>query len=304
LGVGYRPRTGTVFFTRNGRKMEDAFIGLSRWNLFPTVGADGPCSVHVNLGQAGFVFIEANVKKWGLAPSVGTLAPPPAYGSERGSILLDVGGRIRPSDSPTNAPGTSSPSPPSHHHRRSRRSRFSVSDEVPLTPPPPITPIDEDPEEPSNTADPHVSSPLLAINSLLDTERPSSPTTSARSLSPDAGSDLAVQLHPPPDSPTSPNNPPTPNHRDIHLQSFSSHRRMGSSSTEGSSQDLLTINSALSRRDPPAYSPIDAYAYPDGVHIDLPAELIAAALEGNNIPSSVVGQGGSSRSERRRSRRR
>jgi len=324
LGVGYRPRTGTVFFTRNGRKMEDAFVGLSRWNLFPTVGADGPCSVHVNLGQAGFVFIEANVKKWGLAPSVGTLAPPPAYGSERGSILLDVGGRIRTSDSPTNAPGTSSP--PSHHHRRSRRARFSISDEVPLTPPPPITPIDEDPEEPFNTADPHVSSPLLATNSLLDAERPSSPTSSARSLSPDAGarnpfveprsrlrfithastsgSDLAVQLHPPPDSPTSPNNPPTPNHRDIHLQSFSSHRRMGSSSTEGSSQERLTTNSALSRRDPPAYSPIDAYAYPDGVHIDLPAELIAAALEGNNIPSSVVGQGGSSRSERRRSRRR
>ena len=41
---------------------------------------NGPCSVHVNLVQAGFVFIKANVKKWGLAPSVGTLAPPPAYG--------------------------------------------------------------------------------------------------------------------------------------------------------------------------------------------------------------------------------
>lgn len=91
LGVGYRPRTGTVFFTRNGRKLEDAYTGLQRLNLFPTVGANGPCTVHVNLGQAGFVFIEANVKKWGLAPMVGTLAPPPAYGSERGSILLDAG---------------------------------------------------------------------------------------------------------------------------------------------------------------------------------------------------------------------
>jgi hypothetical protein len=91
LGVGYRPRTGTVFFTRNGRKMEDAYCGLQRLNLFPTVGANGPCTVHINLGQAGFVFIEANVKKWGLAPMVGTLAPPPAYGSERGSILLDAG---------------------------------------------------------------------------------------------------------------------------------------------------------------------------------------------------------------------
>ena len=91
LGVGYRPRTGTVFFTRNGRKMEDAYAGLQRFNLFPVVGANGPCTLHVNLGQAGFVFIEANVKKWGLAPMVGTLAPPPAYGSERGSILLDAG---------------------------------------------------------------------------------------------------------------------------------------------------------------------------------------------------------------------
>jgi hypothetical protein len=90
LGVGYRPRTGAVFFTRNGKKLDDAYIGLTKHNLFPTVAADGAAIVHVNLGQAGFVFIEANVKKWGLAPMIGTLAPPPAYGSERGSILLEA----------------------------------------------------------------------------------------------------------------------------------------------------------------------------------------------------------------------
>jgi len=45
----------------------------------------------VNFGQAGFVFIEANVKKWGLAPMTGTLAPPPRYGREEESILLDSG---------------------------------------------------------------------------------------------------------------------------------------------------------------------------------------------------------------------
>ena len=67
-------------------------------NLFPTVGANGPCCIHVNFGQLGFVFIEANVKKWGLAPSMGTLAPPPAYGSERGSILLESSSRGRPSE--------------------------------------------------------------------------------------------------------------------------------------------------------------------------------------------------------------
>lgn len=91
IGVGYRPRTGTVFFTRNGKKLEDIAHGLKTQNLFPTIGATGPCSVHVNFGQMGFVFIEANVKKWGLAPMTGSLAPPPPYGSEQGSILLEGG---------------------------------------------------------------------------------------------------------------------------------------------------------------------------------------------------------------------
>jgi hypothetical protein len=70
--------------------MEEAYTGL-RWNLFPTIGANGPCQVHVNLGQMGFVFVEANVKKWGLAPSQGTLSPPPAYGTERDTVLLAMG---------------------------------------------------------------------------------------------------------------------------------------------------------------------------------------------------------------------
>ena len=91
VGVGYRPRTGTIFFTRNGKKLEDVAHGLKSQNFFPTVGANGPCNVHVNFGQMGFVFIEANVKKWGLAPMTGSLAPPPPYGSEAGSILLEGG---------------------------------------------------------------------------------------------------------------------------------------------------------------------------------------------------------------------
>ncbi len=97
VGVGYRPRSGTVFFTRNGKKLDDVAHGLRAQNLFPTVGATGPCHVHVNFGQLGFVFIEANVKKWGLAPMTGSLAPPPPYGSEHGSILLE-GGRDRSGD--------------------------------------------------------------------------------------------------------------------------------------------------------------------------------------------------------------
>ncbi|KAF4605261.1 Rsp5p-dependent ubiquitination, sorting of cargo proteins at the multivesicular body [Pleurotus pulmonarius] len=361
LGVGYRPRTGTVFFTRNGRKTEDAFVGLSRWNLFPTIGADGPCSVHVNLGQSGFVFIEANVKKWGLAPSVGTLAPPPAYGSERGSILLDVGGGVRPSGEPLHgSPGTAISPPPrrSHRSRLARRPQTTIpaassplrtSDipPIPLTPPPPITPIEEDPDEaqpgPSNSryispsdlpfhTPPNTNlppSPGGGLHELDETRstRTSSPMSSTRSLSPDASGasrpssfsaprrrqhsfthmiaslnpssdpEHTVQVHPPPESPMSPN-PPTPNHRDIHLQALSRPRN-----NDGRNHDELIPPDTMSRRDPPAYSPLDAYTYSEGVHIDLPAEVIAAALEGNSLPASIIGQGTSSRSDRRNRRR-
>ncbi|KAF8168045.1 concanavalin A-like lectin/glucanase domain-containing protein [Crassisporium funariophilum] len=349
LGVGYRPRTGTVFYTRNGRKMEDAFVGLSRWNLFPTIGADGPCSVHVNLGQAGFVFIEANVKKWGLAPSVGTLAPPPAYGSERGSILLDVGGRRRtnPDGTPQSTPGGSSPSSPHRHRsRRPRQSsgsgissplRTSILSEMPLTPPPPMTPLDEvvEDQDDDDSASDDPSAPLLrrALGNAAGVTRSPSPATSSRSIRVDAGArnpftnhrhhpsslthfatslsvptrpDLTVQLHPPPDSPLSPNaNPPTPGQRDIHLQALTpGHRRSASAGNNDSSVNILP-SSPLTRRDPPAYSPLDAYTYADGVHIDLPAEVIAAALEGNSVPSTSVGQSNAARSsDRRRSRRR
>lgn len=357
LGVGYRPRTGTVFFTRNGRKMEDAFIGLTKWNLFPTVGADGPCSVHVNLGQAGFVFIEANVKKWGLAPSVGTLAPPPAYGSEHGSILLDVGGRIRAAtnDTPTGTPSASSPTPRSRRLHRSRPTTgilVSSLVDTPLTPPPPITPIDEEDEVQNATSDlvtyadhqslPDSSSPPLqgspqerSVNSV-----PPSPSTSTRSLSPTAGarnpfipprfhrrslthaavslsqsgSEMSVTLHPPPDSPLSPNlDSPIPNQRDIRLRALPSmtfHRGtagLPSNEQQQETEDehLLPEDSNLSRWDPPAYSPLDAYRYSDGVQLDLPADVIGAAIEGGTFPTSAIGQSGPQRSsDRRRSRRR
>lgn len=420
LGVGYRPRTGTVFFTRNGRKTDDAFVGLSRWNLFPTIGADGPCSVHVNLGQAGFVFIEANVKKWGLAPSVGTLAPPPAYGSERGSILLDVGGGTRPAGtfSPGTTPAGSSPTP-SRRSRHARRSKpptsssaplassplraaplSSRSPPIPLTPPPPITPIDEEPVDvagPSNynnrymspTDMPFHTAPSFNLNLPMSppqehaefddesiepvtTSGASSPLSSPRSRSPvhsrslsptgsnsaaaagastlfsiprrprqpfthfakrlsnsgselvttrggderpteESGAELTVQVHPPsmPESPATPN-PPTPNIRDIHLQALSnlsSSRRetsrssttISSTSTDDGPDDALGSD-GITRRDPPAYSPLDAYTYSDGVEIDLPADVIAAAIEGGSLPNSAIGQTNSR--DRRRSRRR
>lgn len=145
VGVGYRPRTGAIFFTRNGKRYEEVVHGLKAQNFFPAIGANGPAIVHVNLGQSGFVFIEANVKKWGLAPVTGSLAPPPPYGSEQGSILLETGtkdgavsGQGRPhgasiSGSPYRVPGAISNLNPGHGRTRSGNFRS-----LPPTSPGPI----------------------------------------------------------------------------------------------------------------------------------------------------------------------
>ncbi len=369
LGVGYRPRSGTVFFTKNGRKMEDAYTGLTNWNLFPTVGADGPCSIHINFGQSGFVFIEANVKRWGLAPSVGTLAPPPAYGSEVGSILLAAGGDITPIHggvvSPANPPGGSTRSRRSHRSRRPRsglsssapvessplRGSSLTSPSPPATPPPPITPIEEEPEslssEGPSTSRRYISPTDLPFHAPPNANLPPSPTArddpsrvdddgssatgSSRSHSRDpsgaganqfniprpqpftithartgsrssvSGANLAIQVHPPPESPITPDLP-TPGPRDIHLQA------LAPSSSPAPSPSAHVSDSSAAQLDalnvePPAYSPLDAYAYPDGAQIDLPAEVIAAALERGTLPPNVIGTGNASRSERHRSRR-
>ncbi|KAI0669955.1 concanavalin A-like lectin/glucanase domain-containing protein [Trametes maxima] len=373
LGVGYRPRSGTVFFTKNGRKMEDAYTGMTNWNLFPTVGADGPCSIHINLGQSGFVFIEANVKRWGLAPSQGTLAPPPAYGSEAGSILLASGGDMTPmhSDlmSPASPAGASTRSRRSHRSRRPRVGQASsapiessplrgsplTSPSPPDTPPPPITPIEEEPESPSaagpSTSRRYISPTDMPFHAPPNANLPPSPTTRDRpprtdedstsasgsshasrspprdasgaganqfnnprpqpfsithartgSRSSVSGADLAIHVHPPPESPIA-TDLPTPGPRDIHLQALAP-----SSSPPPGNGAHVSHSSSVAHLDalnvePPAYSPLDAFAYPDGAQVDLPAEVIAAALERGTIPANIIGMANPSRSERHRSRR-
>ncbi|UZJ54308.1 hypothetical protein CBS101457_003628 [Exobasidium rhododendri] len=227
IGVGYRPRSGTVFFTRNGKKLEDAFIGLNRQNLFPTIGADGAAEVHINLGQAGFVFIEANVKKWGLAPMVGTLAPPPPYGMERGSILIESGqgtsndqegeresavrSPLRDWNSPPpppstsalfsiNPPASSSPLSSLSTRRRARRSaRIALGDGTTSTS--------------SDPAHEELPSSSLIPNrlSLLEEGTSGSSSSSQRRISPRSDSFSSNDA---------PHNPPTPNHLDISLHSL------------------------------------------------------------------------------------
>lgn len=258
LGVGYKPRTGTVFFTRNGRKTEEAFTGLGKWNLFPTIGADGPCSVHVNLGQAGFVFIEANVKKWGLAPSVGTLAPPPAYGSERGSILLEAGGANARREGGPGSPGSSG----RRGYHRSRRPKPSGNASnlptnpsplrnAPLSPPPPFSPaestsrqgiLDALAQGPSSSSSRNVPTastsrvlePIPAEDDAEEADRASTSSSQRTARNGNAihalsgGADGVIRLvsasssSSPDLEPDSPYivNPPTPNISDIHLRTL------------------------------------------------------------------------------------
>ncbi|CDK27573.1 unnamed protein product [Kuraishia capsulata CBS 1993] len=93
IGVGYRSRSGTVFFTRNGKKLSEGGCGghVKNWHpkLWPTIGANNRCAVHVNFGQAGYVFIEGNVKKWGFAPLEGNGPPPPEYQAFSQDVMLD-----------------------------------------------------------------------------------------------------------------------------------------------------------------------------------------------------------------------
>jgi hypothetical protein len=99
------------------------------------VGANGPCQVHVNFGQMGFVFIEANVKKWGLAPMTGSLAPPPPYGSEQGSILLE-GGREGVREGMAGTYFTN------YGHARSNSQQMRLGRNQPMSPGPQRSPTD------------------------------------------------------------------------------------------------------------------------------------------------------------------
>ncbi|CCO26903.1 Protein SSH4 [Rhizoctonia solani AG-1 IB] len=250
-------------------------------------------SLHVNLGQAGFVFIEANVKKWGLAPSVGTLAPPPAYGSERGSILLEAGGAIIRTDDgaegtsfgSTGSPGyrtpttrrttrhhphASSSSVPSHPSPlRTGRSVTTGSGSGPAPPAAPsssLTPTIEEPETDTDAEDERTPRPAVSDDDAA--------------TSTNEQDENAVVLASPPVSP----NPPTPRVTDIHLRPLNLSSGSGNNTGSGASVPALSPRTLAALAPPgpppPEYSPLDVNRYPNGVALDLPADVIAAALDG------------------------
>ncbi|KAK4686522.1 Ran-binding protein 9/10, partial [Tremellales sp. Uapishka_1] len=311
LGVGYRPRTGTVFFTRNGRKMEDAYSGLQRFNLFPTVGANGSCTLSVNLGQSGFVFIEANVKKWGLAPMVGTLAPPPAYGSERGSILLAAG---------YGTPGANTPGAGMSALMEAARARSSTPNSIPSTPSNRSVANSRRHRRAGRTAAlsvPAVSSPLRGGQGgpgpatagsrrralvLRGGEEYASPTDTqpmfpvpASIPSSDDDEEEVSDYESISEYAGSPveHNPPTPNLLDISLHSMRGSNYFGgreeddggsgSGSGSGASDETARPENRLLdpprlSPPPPGYSPLDPHVYDGGLPADLPDHLINEAI--------------------------
>src|SRR4051794_30773617 len=79
------------------------YFGIWKMHAWPLLRSSPPLPnilliIPISRYPTGFVFIEANVKKWGLAPMQGTLAPPPAYGSDAGTTLLETGNSRPPQD--------------------------------------------------------------------------------------------------------------------------------------------------------------------------------------------------------------
>ncbi|KAJ2825573.1 Protein ssh4 [Coemansia erecta] len=88
IGVGWRPYSGKMFFALNGTIVCHIRTPWARKRMYPVVSADGPCSLHVNVGARAFVLSHGNMKHWGLASTEGSRLPPPMYQNVDGTVLL------------------------------------------------------------------------------------------------------------------------------------------------------------------------------------------------------------------------
>lgn len=107
VGFGYVITTGTLFITRNGKKIMDVMKGCFI-DLYPAIGCFlTNAKFQVNLGQLGFVWIEANVRKYGFISNSDFkkikgdrgLASLPEYGNSskaEGDKLLEKGEELPP----------------------------------------------------------------------------------------------------------------------------------------------------------------------------------------------------------------
>lgn len=91
LGVGWRPRSGKIFFAINGAIICHARTPWAQRKVYPVVSADGPCRISINAGMRAFVLAQANMRGWELGSPEGERAPPPAYHNPSDTVLLDTG---------------------------------------------------------------------------------------------------------------------------------------------------------------------------------------------------------------------
>lgn len=143
IGIGYRARSGTVFFTRNGKKLSEKSVGghVRGWKfkyLYPIIGANIPCRIHANFGTYGFVYIEANVKKWGYGKINGMKLPPPSYDNYGQDTLLESGAEDEDEDDENNISDELSLDDDETGHSRSVDENEGLRDQTgKLLPPPP-----------------------------------------------------------------------------------------------------------------------------------------------------------------------
>ena len=81
FGFGYEFDTGNIFFTRNGGRLPNAFLGKylssrhddTGHDVYAAVGVSGHTEVMVNFGTESFSWKEANLPQWRVECHVGKL---------------------------------------------------------------------------------------------------------------------------------------------------------------------------------------------------------------------------------------
>lgn len=91
VGFGYRYKSGLLFITYNGKKVMD-IPNKHAIELFVSCGKKGSQSdlvLEFNIGQYGYVFIEANVRKYAFDANIeGTVGVPPSYQNKEKDKLI------------------------------------------------------------------------------------------------------------------------------------------------------------------------------------------------------------------------
>jgi len=75
VGCGYELGTGALFFTHNGHRLPNAFVGIYMprvdYDVYATIGFDGANEVEVNFGASNFQWKEGNDVAWRVVGHVG-----------------------------------------------------------------------------------------------------------------------------------------------------------------------------------------------------------------------------------------